>query len=77
MKVLNFEDFMKYFNLRNNSMNESQLLKIYKYPIYPRDKKIYCDKGFENFVDGSMNGTHRTCFIVKDNKSYYFDSFGG
>ena len=24
-----------------------------------------------------MNGTHWTCFIVKDNKSYSFDSFGG
>ena len=23
-----------------------------------------------------MNGTHWTCFIVKDNKSYYYDSFG-
>ena len=24
-----------------------------------------------------MGGTHWTCFIVKDNKSFYFDSFGG
>ena len=24
-----------------------------------------------------MGGTHWICFIVKDNKSYYFDSFGG
>ena len=24
-----------------------------------------------------MDGTHWTCFMVKDNKSYYFDSFGG
>ena len=24
-----------------------------------------------------MGGSHWTCFIVKDNKSYYFDSFGG
>ena len=23
-----------------------------------------------------MGGTQWTCFIVKDNKSYYFDSFG-
>ena len=23
-----------------------------------------------------MGGSHWTCFIVKDNKSYYFDSFG-
>ena len=24
-----------------------------------------------------MGGSHWTCFIVKDNKSNYFDSFGG
>ena len=24
-----------------------------------------------------MGGSHWTCFIIKDNKSYYFDSFGG
>ena len=58
-------------------MNESKLQKIYNYPIYPRDSKIFSDKGFVNNDDGSMNGTHWTCFIVKDTKSYYFDSFGG
>ena len=24
-----------------------------------------------------MGGTHWTCFIVEDNQSYYYDSFGG
>ena len=76
MKILNFEDFMKKYKLKNDTMNESQLQKIYNYPIYPRDSKIYSDKGF-NIDDGSQGGTHWTCFIVKDNKSFYFDSFGG
>ena len=58
-------------------MNESQLQSIYNYPIYPRDSKIYSDRGFVNIDNGSMGGSHWTCFIVKDNKSYYFDSFGG
>ena len=58
-------------------MNESQLQKIYNYPKYPRHSKILSNKGFVNIDDGSMNGTHWTCFIVKDNKSFYFDSFGG
>ena len=58
-------------------MNESQLEKVYKYPIYPRDSKIYSDKGFVNIDNGSRGGTHWTCFIVEDNKSFYFDSFGG
>ena len=46
-------------------------------PIYPRDSKNFSNKGFVNIDDGSMNGTHWTCVFVKDNKSYYFDSFGG
>ena len=77
MKVLNFKAFMKKYNLKNDTMNESELQKNYKYPIYPRDSKIYSDKGFVNIDNGSLGGSHWTCFIVKDNKSYYFDSFGG
>ena len=77
MKVLNFKDFMKKYNLKNNTMNESELQRVYNYPIYPRDSKIYSDIGFVNIDNGMLWGTHWTCFIVKDNKSYYFDSFGG
>ena len=77
MKVLNFKDFMKKYKLKNDIMNESQLQRIYNYPIYPRDSKKYSDKGFVNIDNGSQGGTHWTCFIVKDSKSYYFDSFGG
>ena len=77
MKTLNSKEFMKIENLRNDTMNESQLQKVYNYPIYPRDSKIYSDRSFINIDNGSQGGTHWTCFIVKDNKSYYFDSFGG
>ena len=77
MKVLIFKDFMKQYNLKNDTMNESQLQKIYNFKIYRRDSKIYSDKGFINIDNGSMGGTHWTCFIVKNNKSYYLDSFGG
>ena len=76
MKVLNFKDFMKKNNLKNDSMNESDLQRVYNYPIYPRDSKIYSDKGFVNIDDRSQGGTHWTCFILKDNKTYYFHSFG-
>ena len=57
-------------------MIESQLQRVYNYFIYPRDSKLYSDKGFVNIDNGSMGGFHWTCFIVKDNKPYYFDSFG-
>ena len=39
MKILNFKDFMKNYKLKNDTMNESQLQKIYNYPLYPRDSK--------------------------------------
>ena len=76
MKVLNLKDFMKKIKLKDNTMSESQLQKRYNYPIYPRDSKVYSDRGFVNIDNGSQGGTHWTCFIVKDNKSYYSDSFG-
>ena len=77
MKVLNFKDFMKKYNLKKDTMNESEIQKVYNYTIYPRDSKTITSKGFVNIDNGSQCGTHWTCFIVKDNKSFYFDSFGG
>ena len=68
---------MKKNNLEDDTMNESALQRVYNYPIYPRDSKIESEKGFVNIDDGSMNGTHWTCFYRKRSKSYYFDSFGG
>ena len=52
-------------------MNESQLQKIYNYPIYPRDSKIISDRGFVNIDSGSRGGTHWTCFFITDNKSFF------
>ena len=77
MKTFNFEDFMKKFNLKNNTNNESKLQRVHNYYIYPRDSKIFSDRGFVNIDNGFQGGTHWTCFYKKDNKSYYFDSFGG
>ena len=68
MKILSFEDFMKKYNLKDNTMNESELQKNYNYPIYPRDSKIYLTKSFVNRDNGSMDGSHWTYFIVKYKK---------
>ena len=72
MKVLNFKVFMKNNNLEDDTMNESELQRVYKFPTYPRDSKIYSDMGFVNVDDGSQNGTHWTCFMVKDKKILLF-----
>ena len=77
MKILNLKDFMKKNNLKDNIMNESDLQRVYNYPIYPRDSKIYSDKGFVNIDDGRMGGSHWCAFYINYNESYYFDSFGG
>ena len=76
MKIIYFKVFMKK-NLKNDTVNESQLQRVFNYPIYPRDSNIYSNKGFVNIDNGSQGGSHWTAFYVKNNKSYYFDSFGG
>ena len=58
MKVLKFKNFMKKNILKNDTMNESELQKVYNYPIYPRDSKIYSDRGFVILDNGSQGGTH-------------------
>ena len=70
MKILNFKDFMKKYKLKNDTMNESELKRVYNYPIYPRDSKIYSDKGFVNIDNGFTGGRHWCNFIIKDNESF-------
>ena len=77
MKTLNNKLFMKKYNLINATMNDSELQRVYKYHIFPRDSRLYSDKVFVNIENGSQGGIHCTCFYIKDNKSFYFDSFGG
>ena len=39
MKILNFRDFIKKFKLKDDTMNESQLQRVYNYPIHPDIRK--------------------------------------
>ena len=55
MKVLIFKDFMKKYNLKNDTMKESQLLKIYNYHIYLSDSKKYSHKRFVNIDRSSRS----------------------
>ena len=57
-------------------MNETEIQGVSNNPMYPRNSKLYSDKGFVNVDNGSQGGTHWCCFIVKDNNSFNFDSFG-
>ena len=77
MRILNFKDFMEKFILKNDTMKELQLQRLHNYNLYPRDSYLDSDKGFVNIDVGYEGGSHWTCYKVKDNKSYFFDSFGG
>ena len=68
---------MKKYNLKDDTTNERELQGVYNYPIYLRDSKRFSDRGFDKIDNGSQGGTPWTCFKIKYNKSYYFDSFGG
>ena len=54
MKILNFKSFIKKYNLRNDTMNESELQRVYNHLIYPRDSKKFSDTGFINIDNGSQ-----------------------
>ena len=77
MKILNFKDLIKKYDSKDIIMKESELQRIFNYPIQPGDSKNYSNRGFVNIDNGSQGGTHWTCFYVKDNKSFNFDSVGG
>ena len=52
--------------LETDTLNETDLQRVYKYPTNPGDSKYYSGKRYVNLENGSMGGTHWTCFIVKD-----------
>ena len=68
MTILSLRDSLKKFNLKNGIMNEFEIRRIHKYPL---TSHIKSDQGIVNIDDDSMAGSHWTCFIVKDNKSYF------
>ena len=76
MMKLSLKDFMKQNKFKDDTMKESELQRVFYYPIYPKDSKTYSDKGFVSIDDGSQGGTSRCCFIKKAIKSFNFDSFG-
>ena len=77
MTILSRKDFKKKHNLKDDSLKESELQRVFNHPIKPRDTKIYSDRRFVNIDNELQAGTHWSCFYIKDNRTYYFDSFGG
>ena len=63
MSMLSLKKLKKKKFFKNDTMNKSDLGKIYNFPIYPRDSKIYSDKRFIN--NDNEAGTHWCCFLIK------------
>ena len=68
MRILDFKDFMKKYNLKNATMNESDLQRVHNYPIYPRE--IFSDEGIIKNDNGSLGGTHWTCFYIHEKNHF-------
>ena len=75
MAVLSSNKFMKNYNLKDYTMDESDLKKAHNYSIYLRDSEITTKKLFVNIDQRSMGGSHWVCFYKKDDDSIYCDSF--
>ena len=68
MIILSSKDFMKKYNIKYEIMNESDLQRVYNYPINPRDWKIYSDKPSVNIDNGSKGGSHWCAYYIKNKK---------
>ena len=56
---------MKKYNLKDQTMSESDLQKVYNYKIYPRDSKITTNKGFVNIDNGLQWRNSLDLFLYK------------
>ena len=76
MTTPNLKVFMKNFNLKEVTMNESALDKVYNYHIYSGDSMLTTNNVFKIIDNGAHGGIYWTYFYIKDNKSFYFHSIG-
>ena len=74
---LNLNDFMKKLQFDKWYYPWKWFLKIIKILFFAKDLEIYSDKSFVIINTGKQGGPHWKIFCVKNNKSFYFHSFGG
>ena len=61
MIILIVKDFMKVYNLKTETKNDSDLQRVYKYNIHPKGSKISSDRGFVNIDNRQTGGSHWVC----------------
>ena len=77
IKVLHLKNFLEKYILKADNINGRKIQKNFKYLIYPRVSKMFSGRRLINIEHSRMGGIHCTCFHIKDNISFFFDSFGG
>ena len=63
--------------MTNDTLTESDIKRVYIYPINLGVSKKFSDKGFVNITIDSILGTHCVCFDIEADIIYYADSFVG
>ena len=56
---------------------ESEVQRVLNCRLNPIDTKLLLNRGFAKVDIGELGDSHLTCFYIKKEKLYYFDSFGG
>ena len=50
MRILVFKDYLTKYNLKNDTMNESELKRVYNCPIYTRGSKSIQTEGLRKLM---------------------------
>ena len=67
-----FKKFVAELKLTDNTTNESDLQRVFKFPTSPRDSKIHSDKEFTNIDNGSLRELIGLVFISKMTRTLQF-----
>ena len=62
--VFKLKDFLKKYNLKDNTMNETQLKEVFNYHLYPRGSKILSNKPFVNLDNVEQGGLLIGCACI-------------
>ena len=66
---------MKKYIVKDGTMNDGELKRVYNVPIYARDSEKITNKKFVTLGNGEQGGTQWRCFYIKYKRTFYFDRF--
>ena len=77
--ILNVEEFLKENGLKDETQEDCDFDKVYKFPVYLRDSKKSLKEVWQISIMDNSEVILGLIFTwkMKDIKSFHFDSFGG